>query len=228
MKKRTLALLLCIALVTLVAVNDTLATTVQGWFNDLTQWLTDDGRPTTGDALQVDVVSDSGKQILTPSHYDGDFPGIDKVSAVTNTTYAKNTAGEDAFVRLCMFVKKDKVLKHSDPVFSAADYVYYENDQLDGYTLYVFDYKHTLGKQERTPEITIKVALTKETTNDDLQRLGMDFLKVQSFAIEADAFAQLNEKGEKITDQSADKTPMKPETALRYALDDIKSFNPFN
>lgn len=230
MKKRSLVLLLCLALVALVAVNDTLATTAKGWFKDLTQALGLDAPTHNPQALDVDIVT-SNSGVLTPAHYDDSFDWS-KVDPVKKTTYAQNAAEKDAFVRICIAVKNAPgVLYHQMPsnVVSYAEHIDKEYEiGSETFTLYTFDYKGKLAKGESTPSIVMDFALDKSTTNEDLADLGADFVRVQTFAIEADAFAQLNEAGEKITDQSTDKTPMSPTTALNNALGDINTFNPFN
>ena len=222
MKKKGLVLLLCLALVALVGVNDTVATTVQGWFKDLTALLQGNGKPTTGATLDVELVS-STDGMLIPSHYDGPF-AWEKVKPVTKTTYAENVAAEAAFVRVSIWVKTDAVLKYTPP--TGSDFVT-ATIAADGYTVYHFDYTGTLARGAKTPAITMQVALTKETDNNDLARLGTDFVKVQSFAIQASAFAKLDEQGNKIPDDDTTTPPMKPETALKTALGDAATFNPF-
>ena len=222
MKKKGLVLLLCLALVALVGINDTVATTVQGWFKDLTALLQGDGNPTTAATLDVELVS-STDGMLIPSHYDAPF-AWEKVKPVTKTTYAENVAQEAAFVRVSIWVKTDAVLKYTPPTgngFVTATIA------ADGYTVYNFDYTGSLARGAQTPAITMQVALTKETNNDDLARLGTDFVKVQSFAIQASAFAKLDEQGSKIPDDDTTTPPMKPETALKNALGDVGTFNPF-
>lgn len=225
MNKKGLVLLLCLALVALVAVNDTLAAKVGNVFRNIYDALgnlIDTPQPTNG-TLNVDIVSTTDA-VLIPSHYEDPF-AWEKVNPVTKTTYAQNTAEETAFVRICIAVKTDDVLRYQPPV--GLGYVTATIPQ-KGYTVYTFDYTGTLEKGAKTPEITMQVALTKETNNDDLARLGNDFIKVQSFAIQASAFANLDENGNRIPDNDNTTKPMKPETALNNALGDRASFNPFN
>ncbi len=224
MKKKGLVLLVCLALVAIVGVNDTMANSVQGWFKDLSAWLGDAlGKPDVNpQSLDVELVS-AADGVLIPSHYADPF-AWEKVNPVTHTTYVQNVADEAAFVRICIAVKEDAVLKYQLPV--GRGYVTATIPQ-KGYTVYTFDYANKLASSEKTPDITMQVALAKETDNDDLARIGTDFIKVSSFAIQASAFAKLDENGEKITEQSEDKTPMSPQTALNGALGDRASFNPF-
>lgn len=223
MKKKGLVLLVCLALVAIVGVNDTMANSVQGWFKDLSAWLKGDGLPTTGATLQVELVS-AADGVLIPSHYEDPF-AWEKVNPVTHTTYVQNVADEAAFVRICIAVKEDAVLKYQPPV--GQGYVTRTIPQ-KGYTVYTFDYADTLAAGAKTPDITMQVALTKETDNEDLARIGTDFIKVQSFAIQASAFAKLDEQGKQIPDGDTTTLPMKPETALNSALGDRATFNPFN
>lgn len=224
MKKKGLVLLVCLALVAIVGVNDTMANSVQGWFKDLSAWLGDAlGKPAANPrALQVELVT-STDSVLIPSHYTGDF-AWEKVKPATKTTYAQNVADEAAFVRICIAVKEDAVLKYRPPV--GLGYVTATIPQ-NGYTLYTFDYADTLAAGAKTPDITMQVALAKETDNDDLARIGTDFIKVSSFAIQASAFAKLDENGEKIPDDDTTTPPMRPETALKNAVGPMESFNPF-
>lgn len=225
MKKKGLVLLVCLALVAIVGINDTMANSVQGWFKDLSAWLGDAlGKPDANpQALNVELVS-STDGVLMPSHYEDAF-AWEKVMPVTKTTYAHNIAEEAAFVRICISVKEDAVLKYRPPV--GQGYVTAAIPQ-SGYTLYTFDYAATLAAGAKTPDITMQVALAKETNNDDLARIGTDFIKVSSFAIQASAFARLDENGSKIPDDDTTTPPMKPETALKNALGDMATFNPFN
>ena len=223
MKKKGLVLLVCLALVAIVGVNDTMANSVQGWFKDLSAWLKGDGFPTTDTTLQVELVS-AADGVLIPSHY-ADLFAWEKVNPVTHTTYVKNVADEAAFVRICIAVKEDAVLKYQPPV--GQGYVTRTIPQ-KGYTVYTFDYADKLASGAKTPDITMQVALTKETDNEDLARIGTDFIKVQSFAIQASAFAKLDEQGKQIPDGDTTTPPMKPETALNSALGDRATFNPFN
>ena len=225
MKKKGLVLLVCLALVAIVGVNDTMANSVQGWFKDLSAWLGDAlGKPDVNpQSLDVELVS-AADGVLIPSHYEDPF-AWEKVNPVTQTTYVQNVADEATFVRICIAVKEDAVLKYQLPV--GRGYVTATIPQ-EGYTVYTFDYADTLAAGAKTPDITMQVALTKETDNEDLARIGTDFIKVQSFAIQASAFAKLDEQGKQIPDGDTTTPPMKPETALNSALGDRTTFSPFN
>ena len=225
MKKKGLVLLVCLALVAIVGVNDTMANSVQGWFKDLSAWLGDAlGKPDVNpQSLDVELVS-AADGVLIPSYYEEPF-AWEKVNPVTHTTYVQNVADEAAFVRICIAVKEDAVLKHQPPV--GQGYVARTIPQ-KGYIVYTFDYADKLASGTKTPDITMQVALTKETDNEDLARIGTDFIKVQSFAIQASAFAKLDEQGKQIPDGDTTTPPMKPETALNSALGDRTTFSPFN
>ena len=225
MKKKGLVLLVCLALVAIVGVNDTMANSVQGWFKDLSTWLGGAlGKPDVNpQSLDVELVS-AANGVLIPSHYADPFDW-EKVNPVTHTTYVQNVADEAAFVRICIAVKEDAVLKYQLPV--GQGYVTRTISQ-KGYTVYTFDYADKLASGAKTPDITMQVALTKETDSEDLARIGTDFIKVQSFAIQASAFAKLDEQGKQIPDGDTTTPSMKPETALNSALGDRATFNPFN
>lgn len=223
MKKRALVLLVCVALAALVAVNDTLATAVQGWFNTVFG-----NAPTTGDALDVEIVS-STTGVLTPAHYADGF-AWSKVTPVQKTTCVRNVQEEAAFVRICIAVKQADCLKARLPAVPEG-YINAEKQIAIGgaaFTLYTFDYQQQLTQGSSSPAITMDFALTKETTNEHLAALGTDFVQVKSFAIQASAFAKLDENGNQIANDDTTTQPMKPETALQHALGDINTFNPFN
>ena len=231
MKKRTLALLLCIALVTLVAVNDTLAAEVVGAFNKLTDLLGDVlGNPSADPAaLDVQIVS-STDGVLTPAHYADAF-AWEKVTPVQKTTCVQNVQSEAAFVRICIAVKQAECLKFRLAEVPEGYAVAQEKTITIGgkaFTLYTFDYQQKLAQNSSTPVITMDFALTKETTNEHLAALGTDFVQVRSFAIQASAFAKLDEAGNQIAKDDTTTQPMKPEIALQHALGDMESFNPFN
>lgn len=231
MRKRSLVLLICLALVLLVAVNNTLATTVQGWFNDLTDLLTD-GTPTTGDALKVDIVSNSDG-VLNPAHYDGVFAWEKAGNAIVRKmTCAKNTAQEAAFVRICIAVKNAPGVLYYRMQVSDTAYKQHIDTTCkignESFTLYTFDYKQKLEQGDSTPNIAMDFALDKKTTNEDLTALGGDFVRVQSFAIQADAFVQKDKNGNVVKDSNNQPILMDAVLALKYALGSIESFNPFN
>jgi len=234
MKKKVLFLLASLALVTTLAVNGTFAQELLNLAENVIAIF----KPVAGNssqsdeqAFQIEVCS-SGDRILAPSHYsDESFPGFDekKVSGiVTNTTYTKNKTSKAAYVRICIYVKDDPNhrLQHSAPVaekvndFSSAAIV-----DGNGYTLYNFDYLNTLAGSATTSNILMKVALTKETTNEDLANMGKDFIKVQAFAIAAESFQNIDKEGNVVTETNKKATPHE---ALTLALGPIDSFNPFN
>lgn len=230
MKKRTLVLLLCMALAALVAVNDTLATEVVGVFNKLTNLLGDVlGNPTADPAaLDVQIISNTDG-VLSSAHYEGGF-AWEKVTPVHKTTCVQNMQAEAAYVRICIAVKKADCLKYRLAGVPTG-YIKAEKQIAIGgedFMLYTFDYNQQLKRGSRTPVITMDFALTKETTNEHVAALGTDFVQIKSFAIQASAFARLDENGNQIAKDDKTTQPMKPETALQYALGDIKAFNPFN
>lgn len=235
MKKKVLFLLASLALVTTLAVNGTFAQELLNLAeNVIAIFIPVAGNsPTQGDeqTFQIEVCS-SGDRILAPSHYsDESFPGFDekKVSGiVTNTTYTKNKTSKAAYVRICIYVKDDPNhrLRHSAPVAEKVnDFTSAAKVDGNGYTLYNFDYLNTLAGNDKTSNILMKVALTKETTNEDLTNLGEDFIKVQTFAIAAESFQNIDKDGTGVTDST---TKASPHEALTLALGPIDSFNPFN
>lgn len=234
MKKRTIVLLLCLALVTIVAVDDTFASQARGVFKSLTEWLGETlGLPKSQpDALEVSLQSTS-TGVLTPSNYPQDE--FDWAYAATGTavktTWAENTAREGAYVRICIAVKEVDVL-HVRPEGDDSAYLTYVREHVDiggeKFTLYTYDYRTELLPGQTTPEILHRAALAKETTNAHIQQLGNDFVQAQSFAIQASAFQMLDESGNQIAESDTSTSPMKPETALNMALGSIETFNPFN
>ncbi len=235
MKKKVLLLLASLALVTTLAVNGTFAQELLNLAENVIAIF----KPVAGDSpiqgaeqtFQIEVCS-SGDRILAPSHYSEEsFPGFDekKVSGiVTNTTYAKNKTSKAAYVRICIYVKDDPNcrLQHSTPVAETVnDFTAAAKVDGNGYTLYNFDYLNTLTGNGVTSEITMKVALTKETTNEDIEALDEDFIKVQAFAIAAESFQNIGRDGNTVTETNPKATPHE---ALTMALGAIEDFNPFN
>lgn len=234
MKKRTLVLLLCLALVTLVAVDESFASQARGVFNSLTQWLGETlGLPQSKpEALSVQLESTS-TGVLTPSNYPQDE--FDWACATTGTalksTWAENTAREGAYVRICIAVKEVEVLHlRQEGDDSAYRTCVRQHVDIGGekFTIYTYDYRAELLPGEKTPVILHRAALAKETTNAHIQQLGDDFVMAQSFAIQASAFKQLDEQGNAIPKEDVTTPPMKPETALDMALGSMETFNPFN
>ena len=236
MKKRTLALLLCIALVTLVAVNDTLATEVGNIFKTIVDSLGNVLDVPTADKTQLDVdLISTTDGVLIPAHYDGDF-SWDKVSGVVAHKYTsvQNTKAEAAYVRICIAVREADCLKFRLAAVPEGndgyDFDPPQNITISGkaFTLYTFDYQQLLTQGSSTPVITVDFALIKDTDNDDLAALGTDFVQVKSFAIQADAFVQMDEQGKQLRDANNQPVLMSASDALEMALGSIATFNPFN
>lgn len=220
MKKKAIVFLLCLALVSVLAVNGTLASTMQGVFNTVAGIL----RPAPTNIpedFNVTLVSGS-TGMLTPAHYDGEDFDWDKITgAVPHTTYVRNDASQAAYVRITIAVKKKDVLRYTEPAMSTAalaDYITRKKEitiEGDKYLLYTFDYTKPLAAGGTTPVISMNFALTKETTNADLEALGPKFVRVNSFAIRANDFVKNNGS-------------MSATDALNAALGDIGDFNPYN
>lgn len=234
MKKRTLVLLLCLALASVLAVDETLAQQASGLFRSLTHWLGDTlGIPQASPAeLRVELESTS-QGVLTPSHYpqdDFDWAQVGSGTAL-KTTWAHNAATEGAYVRICIAVKEVDVLhvRQEGDVSAYRTHVR-KNVDVGGekFTLYTYDYTAELLPGKTTPVITHRAALAKETTNAHIQQLGDDFVMAQSFAIQASAFKHLDDAGNPIPEDDQTTPPMRPETALDGALGPIADFNPFN
>ena len=232
MKKRTLALLLCIALVTLVAVNDTLATEVGNVFKNIVDSLGKVLDVPTADKTQLDVkLVSTTDGVLTPAHYDGDF-SWEKVSGAVAHKYTsvQNTEEKAAFVRICIAVREADCLQFRLAAVPEG-YDRAEKEITIGgkaFTLYTFDYQQQLTQGSSTPVITMDFALTKDTDNDDLAALGTDFVQVKSFAIQADAFVQTDAQGKQLRDANNQPVLMSASEALEMALGSIANFNPFN
>lgn len=220
MKKKAIVFLLCLALVSVLAVNGTLASTMQGVFNTVAGIV----RPApTNNPTQFNVTLVSGSTgMLTPAHYDGeDFDWDEITGAVPHTTYVRNDArSQAAYVRITIAVKKKDVLRYTEPAMSTASLAdYVTNKDIieiedEDYILYTFDYTKPLAAGGTTPVISMNFALTKETTNADLEALGPKFVRVNSFAIQASDFVKNND-------------PMSATEALNAALGDISEFNPY-
>lgn len=226
MSKKVMLVLLSVALVTIIAVNETLANEVAGAVKNLFKAITGlvEGPTSNADAFEVEIISTSDK-VLAPSNYSGDELDFATASSVvTSTTCVVNKRQADAYVRICIAMKKDEVLRHQGPGFDSGAYLLSSTTDLDGYTLYVLDYQGVLAGGQSTPPITMKAALTKETDNEDMARLGDSVMQVEAFAIEKAAFDHLNTNGET---RKPDEEAPTPAQALTMALGDISTFNPF-
>ena len=219
MKKKSLILLLCLALVVTLAVNGTFAQELQNVVDSVVQYFRNVAGlepPTTSADFQVKLVS-SSSGVLTPA------------GSVDTEVCVQNAAKEDAYVRLCIAVKQsDKLtfqLANVDSAYSLTTATV--TIAKEAFTLYTLDYKTALAAGASTPKIKLTAALDSSTTNEDIEALGSDFLRMQTFAIQASAFMQLDENGNKITAESTDKTPMSPLTALQTAMGAASIFNPF-
>ncbi len=231
MKKRTLVLLLCLAMVSILAVDGTFAQQASGLFKSLTGWLGDTLGIPSADPAQLDVEIITGTSgILTPAHYEGAFTWQKAGNAVVHkNTCVKNVQTETAFVRLCIAVKTADCLQMQLQSVPADYAMATQSIRIAGepFTLYTFDYTKALAMNEETPQILMDFALVKETTNEDLAALGNDFVQIQSYAVQASAFQQLDEYGNKIPENDTDTPSMSPGTALNSALGPIDRFNPF-
>lgn len=228
MKKKGLILLVCLALVSTLAVNGTFATELGNIFKDLTEWLGENlGKPATdANTLDVKLVSES-TGILAPSHYAEDIFSWDKASGIVeHETHVENLKDESAYVRICIAVRKMEGILYAR-VQLAEDFTAFptKNQKLPIVTiqgkefyLYTFDYNAAVTKEKPSSTIEMAFALDKNTTNEDIVDLGEDFIQVQSFAIQADVFKKTENGEEK---------QMSATEALTEALGSINEFNPY-
>jgi hypothetical protein len=80
----------------------------------------------------------------------------------------------------------------------------------------VYLYNDILVQGTESPAIAVQMAITKDAGNEQMARLGHDFLQIKVVAIEADAF------------KTDDGVRLGAVSALKQAIDLDNNFNPFN
>ena len=149
---------------------------------------------------------------------------VDKFVSVVNKTTVKNTAEatesasvtHDACFRIA-FAVQEEAFPFLYLNFNRADYEWtqWKNISIDGraYRMIVATYPEALAVGETSPAALMQVALDRETTSADADRIAGDFLQIQVLAIDSAPFK--NAEG-----------IYSPEDALNAALP-LENLNPF-
>ena len=146
----------------------------------------------------------------------------------------KNIAKKDAYLLIAIAVKDDDNAKQilmsniSVPVENIS--VPGENEAVftmlpptsvtinnSQYTMQVYLYNDSLVQGTESPAIAVQMAITKDAGNEQMARLGHDFLQIKVVAIDADAEAF-----------KTDGVRLGAVSALKQAIDLDNNFNPFN
>lgn len=138
----------------------------------------------------------------------------------------KNIAKKDAYLLIAIAVKDDdnakQILRSNISVPGENEAVFtmlpptsvtINNSQ---YTMQVYLYNDSLVQGTESPAIAVQMAITKDAGNEQMARLGHDFLQIKVVAIEADAF------------KTDDGVRLGAVSALKQAIDLDNNFNPFN
>ena len=144
----------------------------------------------------------------------------------------KNIAKKDAYLLIAIAVKDDDNAKQilmsniSVPVDNIS--VPGENEAVftmlpptsvtinnSQYTMQVYLYNDILVQGTESPAIAVQMAITKDAGNEQMARLGHDFLQIKVVAIDSDAF-------------KTDGVRLGAVSALKQAIDLDNNFNPFN
>ena len=209
--KKALLVALCFVLVGFMLVNGTFALPdLDTAFADLTSWLGDVlGKPMAGGAgtaVHVDLLSDERTKNLIPG------------GKVSQAFHVENLGEGPVYFRLVYAVQyDDKTWNHLTINFDAED-GFIEHDwqeiSVDNvpYQMKVFTYTDALVAGNKSPEVTISIAMDTAVTSEDLSRYRSDFLQVQALAIDPAPFI---EKGYETA-----------EAALNLALP-LDTLNPF-
>lgn len=137
----------------------------------------------------------------------------------------KNIAEKDAYLLIAIAVKDDdnakQILRSNISVPGENEAVFtmlpptsvtINNSQ---YTMQVYLYNDSLVQGTESPAIAVQMAITKDAGNEQMARLGHDFLQIKVVAIDADAF-------------KTDGVRLGAVSALKQAIDLDNNFNPFN
>ena len=138
----------------------------------------------------------------------------------------KNIAKKNAYLLIAIAVKDDdnakQILRSNISVPGENEAVFtmlpptsvtINNSQ---YTMQVYLYNDSLVQGTESPAIAVQMAITKDAGNEQMARLGHDFLQIKVVAIEADAF------------KTDDGVRLGAVSALKQAIDLDNNFNPFN
>ena len=146
----------------------------------------------------------------------------------------KNIAKKDAYLLIAIAVKDDdnakQILRSNISVPGENISVPGENEAVftmlpptsvtinnSQYTMQVYLYNDILVQGTESPAIAVQMAITKDAGNEQMARLGHDFLQIKVVAIDADADAF-----------KTDGVRLGAVSALKQAIDLDNNFNPFN
>lgn len=215
MKKKAMILAVCLALVGMLAVNGTLAQTVEGIFQTITTALGLVDAPER-DETQLDVslvshyrqggqlVQGSTSQSLVPMAHDWetkvattvggatyqlwDAAALDKFTAVKNVG---SDGDKDAYFRLAFAVdanihSKLKLNFTDDACYAWTDWT---DISIGGrpFKMIVATYTKALAPGQVSPPVLLQVAMDKSATNEDYAKISSDFLQIKAMAVDADA-----------------------------------------
>lgn len=156
----------------------------------------------------------------------------DRFISISNVSQDGTVKAAGAYYRVAFAVRDDEIARQTIFFNVGAAHPAYDYDaipiQLDGvdFMMHVFTYRGELAPGETAPAIAVQAALVSTVDNEQLSRLGGNFLQVKATAIEAAAFKKqvetTNEKGEtvKVTVQ------MTYDEALAQALP-LAMYRPF-
>ena len=215
MKKKAMILAVCLALVGMLAVNGTLAQTVEGIFQTITFALGLVDAPER-DETQLDVslvshyrqggqlVQGSTSQSLVPMAHDWEkkvainvggttyqlweAAALDKFTAVKNVG---SNGDKDAYFRLAFAVdanihSKLKLNFTDDTCYAWTDWT---DISIGGrmFKMIVATYTEALAPGQVSPPALLQVAMDKSATNEDYAKISSDFLQIKAMAVDADA-----------------------------------------
>ena len=242
MKKKAMILAVCLVLVGLLAVNGTLAQTVEDIFVTITTKLGINAPQR--DEAQLDValvayhrqgdalVQGSGSQALMPMSCNWDekvatsvggttydlWPtgALDKFSAVKNSSPTKDAVFRMAFAVDAYIYGK---LQLNFTKNKAYQWSKWKEISIDGrdFMMIVATYTGVLRPGEVSPPVLLQVGMDKSATNEHYARLSSDFLQIQALAVDADAL---------VTDSETPR-PSAVET-LNTTMPLNEGFNPFD
>ena len=215
MKKKAMILAVCLALVGMLAVNGTLAQTVEDIFQTITTALGLEAPERDETKLDVSLVSHyrqggqlvqgSTSQSLVPMAHNWDVKvattvggaayqlwdaaAIDKFTAVANRSPQK-----DAYFRIAFAVDANIYCKLK--LNFTDDTCYFWSDWVDisiggrPFKMIVATYTQALEHGQVSPPSLLQVAMDKSATNEDYAKISNDFLQIKVVAVDADTLTQ--------------------------------------
>lgn len=230
MKKKGLILGLCLALVSVLAVNGTFALEAEKLFKNLVHTLGEAfGVPTEDESkLRIEILT-SENPLLLPAGYPGELPAdwetlngtvTQRISAVNKSTVSEDFDGS-AYVVLAVAVKQHDLLHTKLTAENGLTALAPRKIHIGGETfdMVVFCYDGKLPVNAELPRITLKMLLEKTADNTDMAELGTNCVQVKALAVDTRPFdPAVNQQLTKVY------TPFE---ALDEALG-LNTFNPFN